>query len=80
MPLYCHSSTPHSSVFILMLVLSCIRTCDFRKKFASSNPRVAFFALEASVVFSERVVSENSRSSYSWRVFGLGRVISLMTA
>ena len=36
-------------------------------------------ACEASIL-SGRIVPENSRSSYSWRVSDLGRVISLMKA
>ena len=36
------------------------------------------FALAANVVSGR--VAANSRSSYSWRVFESGRVISLMTA
>ena len=63
-----------------LFVVSCFWTCDFRTKFASPNPRVNYSALTASVVFSGRVVSEDSRSSYSWRVFELGRVISFTTA
>ena len=43
-------------------VLSCIRTWDFRNKFASPNPRIAFLALEASVVLSGRVLPEHSCS------------------
>ena len=40
----------------------------------------AYLAFPASVVLSERVVPDNSRSSYSRRVFELGRIVSLMTA
>ena len=55
--------------------LSCIRTCDFRTKFASPNPRIVLL-----FVLSGRVVPENSRSSYPQRVLGLRGVVSLMTA
>ena len=63
-----------------LFVLSCIRTCDFRKKLASPNLRIELIALAASVVLSERVAPESSRSSYSRRLFELGRAISLTTA
>ena len=45
------------------------------KTICVSNPHVA---CKASIVRLERVVSENSQSSYSWRVSKLGRVISLL--
>ena len=49
------------------------------KKNASSDLCVEL-ALAANVVLSRRVVPWNSRSSYSQRVFELGRVISFTTA
>ena len=63
----------------LSLVVRALMRSDMRlrKKFASPNPRVAFLTLEVSVALSGRVVSENSRSSYLWRVFEFRRVISL---
>ena len=63
-----------------LFMLSCIRTCDFRKKLASPNPGVAFLALAVRVVLPGRVVSENSCSSYLRRVFELGKIVSIMTA
>ena len=78
--LYCFSSTPYDSVFLLRVVCAFLYSDMRFRKFVSPNPRAAFLAFEASVVLSGRAVSENSRSSYSWRVFELGRVISLMTA
>ena len=75
-----YSNTSNDLSFSSRHVFSCIRTCDFRKKFASPDPRVDFHALSASIVLSGRGVSENSRSSYLRRVFGSGTVISLMAA
>ena len=75
-----YSNTSNGLSFSSRHVLSCIRTFDFRKKFASPDPRVAFHALSASIVLSGRGISENSRSSYLRRVFGLGELISLMAA
>ena len=76
--MYCCTVTvvPHIGLFFSR-ELCCVHLDS--KQFASSNLRVEL-ALVASVVLSERVVSENSPISYSWRVFELGRVVSLMTA
>ena len=68
------SSTPHSPIFFLANCTTYIQT-----KFVSLNPHVAFLALEASVVLTGSVLSANSRSSQSWRVSELGRVISFLT-
>ena len=56
--LYGHSSTPHS-------------TFGFENDLRFSSARRA---CEASIVLSGKAVSENSRSSYSWRVSELGKI------
>ena len=48
-------STSYDSVSLPRFMLSCIRTCDSRKKFASPNLRVEL-AFAANIVLSRRVV------------------------
>ena len=55
-----------------------LRKFDIRT-FVSFKPRIEL-GLATNLVLSGTVVSENSRSSYSRRVFELGKVVSLMTA
>ena len=72
-----YSSTSHGSV--VSLVNWAIYVHSNLIVFCVSNPH-AELALEASTVLSRRVVSENSRSSGSWRVFELGSLVLLMIA
>ena len=72
-----YSSTSHDSV--ISLANCAIYAHSDSKTICVSNPHIEL-ALEASIVLLGRAVSENSQSSYSWRVFELGRVISLMAA
>ena len=72
-----YSSTSHGSV--ISLVNCAIYVHSDLKTSCVSNPHIEL-DLETSIVHSGRVLSEMSRSRYSWQMFKLGRVISLMNA
>ena len=60
---------------VLLCVLTRVMHMD--SKVCAFSPTYSL-ALAANIVRLERVVSENSRRSYSRRVFELGRIVSLL--